>query len=193
MDKRAAIELSANIIVVVLISIVVIGIGIYVVIKVISNTNQIECQYDDQKQQEIFNTVCMDERVCASFMSSCSNFLGRDLPGHVKAGKSATFMIGIQNNLGTDAGFELIVDQALGNSNIPNENIKFVDKGSTFSIENNGKKIRRLVIDMPDNVLTGQYIFNVLVCVNQETGLSDNRCRSGYSKYDLKKIYITNP
>ncbi|MEM4260606.1 MAG: hypothetical protein QXG00_05200 [Candidatus Woesearchaeota archaeon] len=192
MNKHAAIELSANIIVVVLISIVVIGLGIYIVIKVISNANSFECQYDDQKQKEIFNTLCVEERICASYMSSCSNFLGRDIPGHIGNGKSGTFMIGIQNNLGTDATFELIVNQALGPTPLPEENFKYIDRYIPFRIQNNEKKIKLLVIDMPNNAELGQYGFNVLVCVNQDTGLNDIRCREGYNKYDLKKIYITN-
>jgi hypothetical protein len=205
MMKNAALELSVNFIVIIIISIVVVALGIGLLYKVISQGQKYVCTYDQQTEADLFRRMCAEERVCVKAMEgkNCNAFFNGDEPGVIDNGATGIFSVGIENVGIDEKYFSVVVDNTIAPAGYawPDNDPNYIKSLSEapFQLQQNAIKVAQVVIKMPKDAPSGQYVFNVLVCTDQTTSDYNNYdpCVASPSglpnRYDLKKIYVTNP
>lgn len=164
-DKKAAIGLSVNVLVVVIISLVILGGGLVLLFKFIGGAEDIKSQLDQRTDQELERLLVSQGKMVA-------------LPLHtteIYAGESHIFGIGFLN-IGVEGQF--ILDVSLSRhvsvdgsiSEISNEEITswlLYDSGP-FTVQEGEHRKEGIQANVPEDAKKGQYIFNAKIFVDGE-------------------------
>ncbi|MFH1211450.1 MAG: hypothetical protein V1659_00810 [Candidatus Woesearchaeota archaeon] len=203
MNKKAAIELSMNFLVVLIIAIVVFGMGIFVFQKVFKQAKDFHDTIDAQTEERM-----LKQMIGAGDLVKVINSQEK-----VSKGKTKIFYLGIKNDLGSPQDFHVYVhrvDPTLSRTYTQTDSpwgdgttYAFEYTAGPITLQNKEGNIRMLMLTVPKNVLAGTYVFNVAVCVNTPvpdnelvsvTPDADNCGDANYYRYSrLQKIYLTVP
>lgn len=165
MDKKAAVELSVNVLVVIIISLVILAGGITLLYKFIRGAEEQQEALDQRTQQELEHLlVNQGKRVALAFNTAT-----------ISRGESHLFGLGILN-VGEMADFNIIVElsQAVDETETamtPEPDIVerwILYDTSSFKIEQNQNVKELISVGVPKTALKGQYIFNVRVMSNAQ-------------------------
>lgn len=159
MDKKGAIDLSINMLIVVIISIVILSSGIILMYQFISGAEEIKMDLDQRTNNELERLlVNQGERVA--------------LPLHiadVSRGGTHLFGLGILNTLGTNQEFLITIELRRVSDESEHEITDKINKAEVrgwllynsqpiFIAE--GSNIKEpILVSIPKNVIKGQYIF----------------------------------
>ena len=173
MNKKAAIELSANFLVIIIISLVILSSAILITRQVFRGTKELHTDLDTQTEAQIEALLEEGRPVAVAFNRKS-----------IKRGEDNLFGVGILNledkqSLSLDVSFNKAFDKN-------EEEIENVDGDDwlfyltdSFEIERNGDKKIGVLFEVPKDALFGEYIFNV------------KALREDGSQYgDLQKIYV---
>ena len=163
LNKKAAIGLSMNVLVVVIISMVILGGGIGLLYKFIGGAEDIKSELDVKTTQELERLLVDQGKQVA-------------LPLHivnVQRGESHAFGLGILNVGGVGEEFSITVssvkvvdengEDVTAVTNLDNiEKWLLYEKG-LIRIQENEHKKEAILVKVPTAALKGQYIFNVKV------------------------------
>ena len=165
MEKRGAIGLSINILVIIIISLVILGSGVTLLYKFISGAEEIKGELDVRTDQELERLlVDQGQRVA--------------LPLHaatVLRGETHVFGLGILN-IGPKEDFQIFV--SLSDAfNEQNEVITNVDEDewifydeSKFTLEQNENQKEPILVSVPKDAVPGSYVFVATVSTTEIYG-----------------------
>jgi len=164
MNKKAAIGLSINTLVVIIISLVILAGGISLLYKFIGGADDLKSQLDEQTKAELERLLVNQGKQVA-------------LPLHVAdvySGEQHVFGLGILNIGGEDIGnqFSIMVGLSKATDGQNNEitlSVKddaeqwYLFEKETMIIEEGEHRKESIHVSVPNDALKGQYIFNVKV------------------------------
>ncbi len=210
MNKKAAIQLSVNFLVILIICIVIFGSSIFVLRKFFSHAGTIKGTYDERVEKQIEALLDDGSRVAIPFDR-------KKIPN----GEFETFGIGVLNMLGTHAqnSFEVTIkfskafnkDDSLMCEKPHTCPPNFINPGlwlkaSTGFSDNQGITLNPVILNNKQkkfligaevsDAREGTYIFDVMVCYDDGDPTTDHPlCTGGLEdNYDnLHKIYIEVP
>ena len=176
-NKKAAIELSLNFIVILIISIVIFGFGIKFISDLSSSAKDITAITTSELDDRISNLICEgSERVC----------VGKDRKT-IKRTNFDVFGLKIVNILDTQ-NFDIVVTRPTpsgykqNNVGISNDNLTWNPKSRSVVIEKNEEKNLGIGIQAPPNAEPGTYIFNVEI-----------KTADGKPYSQIQKLYVDVP
>jgi len=195
MNKRAALNVSVNFLVIIIICIVVFSLSVYIIKRFFTQAEEIKMIYDERTEKEIERLLDDGSKVAVPFDKKT-----------IYNNKFGTFGIGVLNILDTasDNKFKIMVNftKAYDKKNQeicqtgcgpPNSwlKISYGEKQPEEpiiiepTIKNNEQK-KFLIGVEPKKALSGLYIFDLLVKYENKTG--------GWERYDaLHKLYVEVP
>ncbi len=187
----AALELSANVVVIMIVGIVIVGLGLSLFFGWIGSVEDFKDQIDSQTQQQIEALLSQGQKVAVPFALQ-----------HAAPGKTASFGLGVRNNWEADGTQDFILKVSTDSyadrnkQEQPYENwqqwtIQYSQEAFTLSKGNTASKL--ILITLPKDASTGTYIFNAQVCTTAATGMTSPACPEGYAAYGLAKLYVENP
>ncbi|MEK6969838.1 MAG: hypothetical protein AABW48_05410 [Nanoarchaeota archaeon] len=159
MNKNGALDLSINMLIIVIISIVILSSGIVLMYQFISGAEEIKTSLDQKTNEELERLlVNQGERVA--------------LPLHiadVSRGDTHIFGLGILNTLGINQEFLITIELRRVSDETEHEITDKINKAEVqewllynsqpiFIAEGNNVK-EPILVSVPKNVVTGQYIF----------------------------------
>lgn len=163
MDRRGAIELSMNTLVIVIISLVILGSGITLLYKFVDISIDKKEQLDQRTNEELEHLLVDQGKQVA-------------LPLHVadiQAGESHVFGLGILNSdkkYGNEFTINVELNKAIDKvgTDIKEEVKESTETWPLYStdpllIEENEHKKESILVDVPTNAKKGQYIFDVII------------------------------
>lgn len=168
-SKKGAMELSMNTIVIVIISLVILGSGITLLYKFIGGAEDIKSKLDERTDDEL-ERLLVDQGKQVALPLHIAN---------VERGDSHVFGIGILN---TDDNLETFhLEVSLSKViNLQEEDITTSDEvqkeapetwllynDQEFNIKESQHYKEEIVVNIPEEALTGQYIFNAKVFSNE--------------------------
>ena len=176
MNKKAAVELSINVLVVIIISLVILAGGITLLYKFIGGAEEQQQVLDQRTKQELERLlVDRGKKVALAFNMAT-----------LTRGESHLFGLGLLN-VGEQADFNLVVElsQALdetGTEMAVEEDL--VDRWMLYdtdslTLESNQQVQELISVGVPKDALNGQYLFNVRVLSN------------GQQYGNTQKLYVT--
>ena len=176
-NKKAAIELSLNFIVILIISIVIFGFGIQFISKLSSQATELQDLTISDLDDRIGNLVCeSSERVCVGIDRKT-----------IKRTKFDVFGLKIVNILATQ-NFDIIVSRpsppgyTKNNVGITSDNLIETPKSRSVVIEKNEEKNLGIGIQVPSSAEPGTYIFNVEI-----------KTADGKPYSQIQKLYVDVP
>jgi len=204
MNKKAAIQLSVNFLVILIICIVVFGSSIYIVRKFFTHADTIKDTYDERTEKQIADLMDDGSKVVVPFDR-------KTIPN----GEFDTFDIRVLNMINTAAtnNFEIIIDfdkaykrddTEIFPGNLPNTWLDSKEGKTapsqpivfTTTIRNNEQK-KFLVSVEPKDAEEATYIFNMFVCYNGGGSNPHARCGGVGVLTDLydtvHKLYVVVP
>ncbi len=159
-NRKAAIELSVNMLVIITISLVMLGLGVSLLYKFIGSSIERKGELDLLTQQELQRLLIDEGKKLA-------------LPLHIanlNAGKSHVFAIGILNmGSGSDEFYlNIKLDQAFDQSNkditaVVNPQLWLLYTNKVLKIKEGEHHTEPIMVDVPNDAKKGKYIFNVKV------------------------------
>ncbi len=185
MNKKGAIGLAMNTIVIVMISIVILTSGILLMKKFIGGAEDIKAQLDVKTEQELSRLLQDQGKRVAIPLNTKT----------IQAGESHVFGLGILNIDTTAYGTLFSVDielskvldendneytQSLGNNLGIIMSYILYDKGP-FTLQQNEYETVPILVDIPNDAKKGTYIFNIKVTSDFTANQYDN----------TKKFYVT--
>ncbi|RJQ15529.1 hypothetical protein C4573_05210 [Candidatus Woesearchaeota archaeon] len=156
--KKAALELSANIIVVIIISVIIVGLGIMFVFNIVKQASNLEQQVMDQTREEMEQALASgDVKVL--------------VPNNLKQTEkgSAIFGIGIFNEIpnAAQSDFTLAVSDPMYYETPSAEGVQksaqIAYDENAVSIKKNEYALKLVIIKLPENAASGNYVFTVTV------------------------------
>ena len=186
MKKRAAIELSANFLVVIIIAVVILSLSFALFKNILNKTGKTTDVLDERIKKQIENLLLNSgERVVLPINR-----------GETSPNGALVFGLGVTNVLGHDDNFYVHVrcdtDPALG-LDCSRVQVKGIDLRQDVQIKNTERKIFEIVLDFQsaDRVT---YVFNVDVCrkgtATTTTAPITSNCYSGYPYFYGRKYKI---
>ncbi|NOZ80910.1 MAG: hypothetical protein GXP63_04515 [DPANN group archaeon] len=179
MQKKAAIELSINFIVIIVMSVVIFAGGIFIAQKMFSGADDVLNDLDQQSVARIESLLDDGARVAIPFKTR-----------QASRGESAVFGIGILNILKTPTDFTIEVEfdsaydgdtllcdsssnptgctPAATSWNTPDDWPIYDTQPHT--LKTNQKDVYRILVKVPDDATSGTYIFNVKVTYEDSPG-----------------------
>lgn len=206
MNKKAAIELSVNFLVIIIICIVVFGFSIYIIKRFFTHAETIRMTYDERTEKEIERLLDDGSRVAIPFDEKT-----------IYNGEFKTFGIGIMNtlNIAERNNFRITIsfDKAYDKNDVKLCDIRNHDTGNCGEpgtwlqttaavggtvglffdkkIKNNEQEKFLLGVDVK-NAPSGTYIFNLNVTYLNETDPEPTKWN--FVQYDtLHKLYVDVP
>ena len=178
--NRKAIELSINFLVIVIISLVILSSGILLVRKYFSTAQEIQLQLDDQTEANIEELLDEGERVALPLKRKTIPAGEADIFGlgvlNINPGATTAFSVNIEFNELVKKNKDVLEPGQLGYD--PQGWLLFEQDGFTLDFKDSKKIPIRVAV--PGGVLSGTYIYNVVVLV-------------GPQKYGLTKMYVIVP
>jgi len=191
LNKRA-VELSINFLVIVIISIVVLGLGLNLLYKLYEGSVEIR----DVSLEDIDKQI--GALVCEGTESAC---IGKDTQT-IKRGDLGIFGLKILNLVSSDMDFEITAtkgkfikkDGTEGTFSSDIECLPTCGNSRTETIRNHEEKDIAIGIKPSKNAPSGTYIFDVVVCYNDNNPLtSDATGKCSNDLYYFSKIYAKVP
>ncbi len=181
MNKKGAIGIAINVIIIVIISIVILTSGILLMQKFIGGADDIKAQLDLKTEQELTRLLQGQGKKVA-------------LPLHtvtLQAGNNHVFGLGISNIDPSSYGNDFTVDISLSKAVDRDDNVLDISAGiplswllydlGPFSLQENQYESVPILVNPPNDAKKGTYIYNVKV-YSETTG----------NQYDnTKKFYVT--
>ncbi|MBN1792807.1 hypothetical protein JW826_03945 [Candidatus Woesearchaeota archaeon] len=172
--KKASLELGINFIVVMIISVILLGVGFFLVSK---GATAWQKEYDKMKayhESQIKSSMARDGRMVLVYPNTITT----------SQGEEEIFTLGINNELGQDEEFSIVVEPS-ATAKHPENKVLYV-KDPLF-IKNTQSGFTPIVITPAKGTPGKQtYIFNVCVFVGKTVG----RCSSEDAYGDLQKITV---
>lgn len=170
-NKKAAIELSMNFLVVIILSLVILAGGISLLYKFIAGGKDIVLGIDDQTRMQIEQLLDDGSVVALHYQAKT-----------LKRGDSFVFGLGVLNiKEGDKLTFSVGVEQDEESKQLK-EIVPLFDSTS-FELEKNQKHTQGILISVPEDAPPGTYIFDVKVSIDGE----------GDPYGGVKKITVTVP
>ncbi len=151
MRKKAAIELSMNLIVVIILSIVILGAGIALTRTIFGGAEEIQLSLDERTQSAIEDSL-RDSPVSIPFADKEA---GR--------GDARLFGLGVMNMLGTNKEFRFDVQLLRVQPSTINTELDILYNTESFPLEDNNVKVSQIRVDVPKDAETGTYVYTVRV------------------------------
>ncbi len=196
MNKKAAIELSVNMIVITVLSLVVLGIGFYLVTNIFTTATEYKEKLDEQTKNNILTVLKQSGELISLPITKYT----------VERGDVETIGVGIFNNAGATQTFSIAVEctEALD----PEENelcaktqgiscdseaagycSTWITRGTEEkTVKNRESFVEELFVIMPEDAPSGIFGYTFKVCTGNSCG------NSGSTQYGpTKKFYIIVP
>ena len=162
MNKKAAIELSTNFLVIIILSIVVFGMGIYMVNMFFSSSESMKEDINKQTEEQIINLLMAGDRVSIPITKQT-----------ISVGKSYTFGVGILNILGDPSDFTIYVEEGPmiasdGTRYDAGEydSLNYIETRTIEDLANNEHRVVSVPVAVPRGSVSGEYILNVHICAS---------------------------
>lgn len=162
MDQKGAIDLSVNTLVVVIIGLVILGAGITFLYQLIAQSTELKAKLDQQTEEQLKQLLIDQGRKVAISVNTAT----------VLRGESRIFGVGILN-VGEEDFFTIDVSLSKfvneENQEATTDDLEIQTKEwlfysqEQFSLGAEGNHNEAIMVNIPKNVLTGQYLFNVRV------------------------------
>lgn len=205
--KKAAIEFSANVIVIVVISTIILSLGLIMFFNIKGNAEKYTEAISDQTKQELKALMLNDNSKISVYPNDLT----------IPAGKSEMTTVAVMNTFDTQQSFssqkvtdwsvlyysspESSPDQLKGTNNNNNwwknsESIIINTVGSntywSLSNINPGEQIfKNILIKIPKTAKKGEYVISVNITKDLDQG--QGSCAPSCPTYALTKIYVTVP
>ncbi|MBI2658857.1 hypothetical protein HYX05_02015 [Candidatus Woesearchaeota archaeon] len=174
---KKAIELSLNFIVILVISIIIFGFGVRFISKLSSQATELQEITTAELDERIGNLVCEgSDRVC----------IGIDRKT-IRRTKFDIFGLKIVNILESQ-NFDIIVERpvpsgyTITKEEIPTDSLIWNPKERSVFIEKNEEKSLGIGVQVPANIVSGTYIFNVRI-----------QAANGDPYSNIQKLYVDVP
>lgn len=182
MGRRASLELSAQMIVILIISIAILGMGLILVRKIYSSAIRDVGDIDQRTKDILFDQLDRGERVVNPFNRQ-----------EVPRRKMASFDIALRNQLNSNGGnnFRLNVTPSLVPAGVVKDEVhNWTIAGDEYPLNikeeyvlNNKREAMRIVIAVPKDAVAGTYAFNLDISYLNSTG--------SYERYwPTEKLYL---
>lgn len=188
MDKKAALELSVNFIVILIVSILILSLGLFITFSLVSRANSQADQILEKTHLELQQAANTDKEIVVVDSSQQGS-----------AGKNSFFGIGIINRIEHNTKFRVITNFSRAFDR--NEQEINNSYSSTIQITNREIDIGELSkdqgkesfvgINIPKGSPSGTYAFNVYVCINESSNPSEDLCPRGWKKRAVRNILLT--
>ncbi len=173
MNKKSAVSLSTNFIVILILAVVVLGLAVLLSYRLMGQSEQKRAELDQSFVSEAQRILAEGEKVAV---------YPRNI--EIAGGKSSAIGIGILNSAGADKTFSInavcnatiSLAGAITDCNKPM--VSFVKQD--IALKNNEQKISPLVISINKNAGSGTYIINVEVKVISDTKAYDSLTHKVY-------------
>ena len=176
MDKKGALELSINFIVMLVLCIIVLGLGIAFAKQFFEQAHGISKELDKQTIQQLENLMAAGKQVAVPFSTKTAS-----------SGETVVYGLGIMNNVAGSSN-DFTIDVTFKNAYDKNENEItgsnadqwIVQDTRTVQVKINEKARFSIVISVPKRTAPGTYIFDVSV-------MHDSKA---YGDSPVYKIYV---
>ncbi|HLC80668.1 hypothetical protein J4207_04230 [Candidatus Woesearchaeota archaeon] len=153
MNRKAAIELSMNFLVVIIISLVILAGGVSLLYKFIKVGKDSIVLIDDQTRVQLEQLLDDGSLVALPYVAKT-----------IKRGNDFVFGLGVLNiKAGGKLTFTTIIKQSKGAGELP-----VLYDSIPFALEKNQKHTQGILISVPKNAPSGTYIFDVKVLIEGE-------------------------
>ncbi|MEK6921948.1 MAG: hypothetical protein AABX82_08715, partial [Nanoarchaeota archaeon] len=194
-NKKAAIELSVNMIVVTVLSLIVLGIGFYIVTHIFTTATEYKEKLDEQTKENIRTTLMQTGELISLPINKYI----------VQRGENDVIAVGLLNNVGDRQTFYTTIScsEALAEdeTELCAENMAIPCNTATagycsdwiimdteeITLENREATAIGLFVAVPDDAPAGMFAFNFKVCTGGQCSVSGTQYGS------TKKVYITVP
>ncbi len=196
MNKKAAVELSVNMIIITVLSLIVLGIGFYIVTNIFTTATEYKEKLDEQTKENVRKMLMQSGELISLPINKYT----------VQRGKREIIAVGLLNNLGYSNLFYLSIrcNEAVD----PDENELCAENQGTscntettaycsnwiimdtekITLENREATVIGLFVTVPDIAPAGTFAFNFKVCTGNSCNIS------GSTQYSTtKKVYISVP
>ncbi len=188
MKKKASLELSANIIVVLIISIVILSLGLFITFNLVFSAQSEADKVLEKTHLELQQAASTDKEII--IIDSFQNG---------KAGKNSFFGIGVINRVEHSSQFKIITGFSTAFDRQETE-IQGIDS-SAIQITNKNIDLGELAkdqgketfigINIPKGSPSGTYAFNVYVCINESFAPKDGLCPFGWKKRAVRNLFLS--
>lgn len=187
MNKKAAIELSVNFLVIMLISIIIIILGFVLVNRVISSGTNEMFKVDDRLRAQIEDLLIRENRLVAIPIVEKS----------IDRGRGDFFGIGVMNlelypqNFSVNVTFDKAFNRRTGSELTGTSNINdWIVLEDMVKIQARERYVFSVGFQVPRNVQDGLYIFNV--SITNSTNIPESHCENHLNCYDksIHKLYL---
>ena len=163
MQKRAALGLPMDVLVVIILSLVILMGGIALLYKFISGADQIKTDLDQRTEQELLHLLVQEgQQVALPFNHAI-----------IPRGKTHVFGIGILNVDNEAQEFEITVQLAKVTDEANEDFTSSVDKAEVlkwllyekdrFSLPENDHREEVILVNVPSSAITGTYVFHARI------------------------------
>ncbi len=197
-NKKAAIELSVNMIVITILSLVVLGIGFYLVTSLFSTATEYKRTLDEQTEQNILTALKKPGELISLPITQYgiergeTDVIGVGLLNNIDTTLSQTFYISVtctealaedETELCNVNGGSLCNTEATGDCT------KWPMLGDKqLTIENRDAEVVSIFFAVPDDAPSGTFGYNLKICTGNACGSSES------TQYGpTKKFYVTVP
>jgi hypothetical protein len=184
-NKKGAIELSANFIIVIIISLVIVVGGLSMFFNMKKNAQKLVDTLDDQTQERIKNMMLSGtERVAVypsdpTLVSGDAKLIGVGITNIYDGPGQADFDIQI---VGVD-----FYPKNNPNAATPMNPANYADSvQSSITIQPHSQAVKGILLRMPGSSLKGQYVYTIDITV-------DDRSGTGFQPYGVLQVYASNP
>jgi hypothetical protein len=182
MNKKAAIELSMNFMVIIILSIVILSMGIYFAVRSLGQAQAMVAHIDKQTEQQIWDLLDSGQPVVAPMPSA-----------ETMRAKTAIFWIGVRN-IEYTTNFQVIVDKNVLTDDCDSNKLTVLlpnTKTEPKFIKENEKDTFGVAIAVPRAAKPCEYVFNVQIFRCPE---DTPDCVSPRTEYgSLQKLYVVVP
>ncbi len=191
MNKKAAVQLSVNFIVLTVLALITLGIGFYIVTEIFTTAEKYKATLDEQTQEQIRTTLEKGEIVSLPITAYT-----------IRRGETEIIPFGVRNNLGEADYFYMSVTCTEAIDSQENE-LCAVNEGKLCTdicndwivldteketLENRESLAVGLFVRIPDDAPSGIFGYSIKVCTGNVCDKSDS------TQYGTtKKMYITVP
>ena len=150
LGRKAAIELSMNMIVVIILSIIILGAGVMLTRMIFTGSTEIVTTLDEKTQAAIEDSL-RDTPVSIPFSDKEA---GR--------GESRLYGLGVMNILGSEKPFRFNVTFLRSQPEV-NTKLNLLFNPDSFTLKDNDIKVSPIRISVPTDAETGTYVYTVKV------------------------------
>lgn len=197
-NKKAAVELSVNMIVITVLSLIVLGIGFYLVTSLFSTATEYKGTLDEQTEQNILTALKKPGELISIPITQYTiergdkKIIGVGLRNNIDTAESETFYISMTCTEAI-AEDETELCNANAGSSCDTETTGFCTTWPMLGdeqliIENRDAEVVSIFYVIPDDAPSGTFGYNLKICTGNTCG------SSGSTQYGpTKKFYVTVP